>query len=73
LEAEINNFNSFTQRLCLSKGREMVKVCEFKSHPKTTFVSSIRPSALYFLVDMISFLGIGSEGFIGRAIEWIAK
>jgi hypothetical protein len=63
---ERRRFISETHDLYLSEGREIDKERVFNNQPRTTFVSSIRPSAAYFFKEMMSFLGILSRGFKGR-------
>jgi hypothetical protein len=58
---------------CLSDWSIAVKVRVLMIHPKMHFDSSILLSTMIFFSDINSFLGIGSESFIIRAIACIAS
>jgi len=51
----------------------MVSVLVFMNHPNTVLHSSIIPLANSFFCDIMGFLGMGSDGSIGRATEFIAR
>ena len=66
-------FNFVDHALYLSSDNATSKRLVSNSHPRSVFISSIRPSASSFSMEIRSWRGIGSCWANGRPTMWMAK